>query len=324
MTSPDKQLLFGIFDHHFLLRYDDYEAPYRDKLQEIMLSRESNGGKEFHVLIEHEELLQGTGEDVCDLGYSLLPLIKKLKLQRTTAENFDQRNLSAIATSFFDQSQDPIGWKMLMEENERARQGSINRFGCLLNEITFEQIFDEWKTLTEQAEQLRSQWEDEVIKQEFSTLLDDSASAIRCVRATLNNCRIDLSSSALETSDDLHENRNIFVKEHGNSRDILHFLMGKIGDAGMYLTDCFLLDRLLKLRDPSKTIILFAGGYHVGNMVSALIRTADFRVVTPLNDRNIHSYLTEEIPDPLPVNELDMIKQPPEYFEQSWVRCTLL
>ena len=305
LKSPDGQLVFVISESHDSTNPNEGGNYKVVKSFVDVLNSAADKEWKYHVLLEAHELTWKKKDP--DFLEGLLPLAPELL--NTTVEDIEMRTLSG-AGMFILGNECPLRLAIELKD-EKLQKVYFESYGCHLDELTFNDVLEEFIEQVTEAVKFRNHWAEEGefnCVDTFDIPIYSMARKYQAFEALLEEYGIDPSQKILEATLDpkLSKMGEIdFPKKRTLKRVVLEHA---IKVTGAKLFDLFLFDRIAALRKNIDTrIVIIAGRGHTGP-ISSCLRDAGYERINKFIIP--HKPLLADMLKPLslPLEEIQKIK----------------
>ncbi len=312
LKSPFKKIFLLGCDHKMNAEIDDYQ--FHAMIEIISETERRPSNKKTKIFIEYpdENIIDTALDEVKAPINGLIYSTKDLDLQKTSIEDCEIRKVSGAAHLLLASERSEVSsiLRRIHEEPFGRPLQWLKRFGCRLEMLTFQDLFDNHAIWMRQCELYKNSWQKPSIRKVFDLMLRRSLSGLEMLREKVADAEIDLNEKVWRYS------WTYWGINGHKPRALISGLVTAFAD----FLDMYTLHRILLVESDSDydTIIACTGSYHSLQIYEALKAIGFHDIVDPIVDDTRVSP-----PQPLSYDYLSKVLMPIEELEATMSREAL-
>ena len=309
LKSPVNQKIFLLGDNHSLKRKDADASQFEAMLELIQATEGLPADKKMKIYIEypHFNIIDPMLNRCKKPSRRLLEHTKDLALQNTTLEDCDVRKVQGAAhvlLSFWPEKVEYI-LKTIEEDPLGIPLHWMRSFGCRLETLTFQDLFDNYDIWMRLCGRYRDMWESAAIKKVFNDMLGSSLDYFNAY------VRKKLADESVDVNQKIHEYSLCYWRKYGYAP---HNLQSSLIEAFSVFLEIYTLHQILLLQSSPcyNTIIVCTGSSHSQLIYLALKKLGYRDICDPI----VGDLLASLVEGDWFVNPEHGLPLPPEYFKK--------
>lgn len=278
INQKQKVFLLGIL--HKLDKEID-EKQFEAMLEIIRVTEGFSADKKMKIFLEypHGNIFEPSRDRIKSVVHGLMYYTKDLGLQNTTIEDCDIRKVSGAAQKLLSFKPEVVSRILEIIQDDLTGRGLHwqESFGCRLETLTFQDLFDDYDTWIHRCEDYKKSWKAASIKKAFGGLFQASGNFRQMLMEHLaENTSIDLNEKVWQYS------LRYWEANGQGPRDLITYFVNAFAN----FLDMYMLHQILSLqKDPAcNTIIVCTGSGHSYDIYKALKEVGYRDICDPIID----------------------------------------